>query len=182
MNRNQGAEYCPKLYTYTQLLVATNGKELKYGTTGTLNKFYAVWKEKNIEEKDFEEKIKKLIQIPIGEEIYAQILNDLNGYTKGHKQKTSRAITAQDKGVISLFEPERLIDLAKNFILFDAGVKKLSRYQQYFAIHKMLKRVEEEEIISVGMEQDARIEHRTLRLSHEHSPATILIFQRFAKH
>jgi type I restriction enzyme R subunit len=153
MNRNQGAEYCPKLYTYTQLLVATNGKELKYGTTGTLNKFYAVWKEKNIEEKDFEEKIKKLIQIPIGEEIYAQILNDLNGYTKGHKQKTSRAITAQDKGVISLFEPERLIDLAKNFILFDAGVKKLSRYQQYFAIHKMLKRVEEEEIISEGVEK-----------------------------
>jgi type I restriction enzyme R subunit len=45
MNRNQGPEYCPKLYTYTQLLVATNGKDLQYGTTGTPNKFYAVWKE-----------------------------------------------------------------------------------------------------------------------------------------
>ena len=44
MTRNQGAEYCPKLYTYTQLLVATNGKELQYGTTGTPSKFYAVWK------------------------------------------------------------------------------------------------------------------------------------------
>ena len=46
MKRNQGPEFCPKLFTYTQLLVGTNSKELLYGTTGTPSKFYAVWKEK----------------------------------------------------------------------------------------------------------------------------------------
>ena len=44
-----------------------------------------------------------------------------------------------------MFEPKRLFGSDKNSILFDAGVKKLSRYQQYFAIHKMLERISEEE-------------------------------------
>ncbi len=151
MNRNQGPEYCPKLYTYTQLLVGTNGKELHYGTTGTANKFYAVWKEKGTDLEVLNEKVSTLIQKPIAADVYAQLLQDLNGYTDGHKQRTDRLPTEQDRGVMSLFEPKRLLDLTKNYILFDAGVKKLSRYQQYFAIHKMLKRVEEEETTEYGI-------------------------------
>ena len=151
MNRNQGPEYCPKLYTYTQLLVGTNGKDLQYGTTGTPNKFYAVWKEKGIDEELLNGEISKLIQKEISEEIYKQVLQDLNGYTDGHKQRTDRLPTEQDRGVFSLFEPKRLLDLTKNYILFDAGIKKLSRYQQYFAIHKMLKRVEEKEKTEYGI-------------------------------
>lgn len=151
MNRNQGPEFCPKLFTYTQLLVATNGKELQYGTTGTPNKFYAVWKEKGTDLEVLNEKIASLIKSPIDAVVYAKILQDLNGYTDGHKQRTDRLPTEQDRGVFSLFEPKRLLDLTKNYILFDAGVKKLSRYQQYFAIHKMLKRVEEEELTDHGI-------------------------------
>lgn len=151
MNRNQSPEYCPKLYTYTQLLVGTNGKELQYGTTGTPNKFYAVWKEKGTKEEELNKQITKLIQKPIDADVYNQILEDLNGYTDGHKQRTDRLPTEQDRAVFSLFEPKRLLDLTKNYILFDAGVKKLSRYQQYFAIHKMLKRVEEEETTEQGI-------------------------------
>ena len=146
MNRNQSSEFCPNLYTYTQLLVATNGKELQYGTTGTPNKFYAVWKEKGTDLETLDVQVTALIQKPVDADVYAQVLQDLNGYTNGHKQRTDRLPTEQDRGVFSLFEPKRLLDLTKNYILFDAGVKKLSRYQQYFAIHKMLKRVEEEEV------------------------------------
>ena len=150
MNRNQGPEFCPKLFTYAQLLIGTNGKELKYGTTGTPNKFYAVWKEKESNKEDFDKKIKELINTKIDEDLYSQVLKDLNGWTEGHEQRMDRLPTDQDKGVISLFEPNRLLDLTKNYILFDAGDKKLSRYQQYFAIHKMLKRVKEEEILDDG--------------------------------
>lgn len=151
MNRNQGPEYCPKLYTYTQLLIGTNGKDLQYGTTGTPNKFYAVWKEKGIGGDKLNEKISSLIKKEIQEATYTKILKDLNGYTDGHKQRTDRLPTEQDRGVYCLFEPTRLLDLTKNYILFDAGVKKLSRYQQYFAIHKMLKRIDEEETTDQGI-------------------------------
>ncbi len=151
MNRNQGPEFCPKFFTYTQLLVGTNGKELLYGTTGTPNKFYAVWKEKDVPEKDENAKAKALIAKKVEPAVYAQILTDLNGYTEGHVQKTNRLPTEQDRGIAALFEPARLLDLTKNYILFDAGVKKLSRYQQYFAIHKMLERVMEVETNTMGI-------------------------------
>ena len=151
MNRNQGPEYCPKLYTYTQLLVATNGKELQYGTTGTANKFYALWKEKGIGLEEFDQKVMSVMQKQIDDGVYQKILQDLNGDVKNHIQYTSRLVTEQDRAVVALFEPKRLLDLTKNYILFDAGIKKLSRYQQYFAIHKMLKRVEEEEVTDHGI-------------------------------
>jgi len=143
MNRNQTSEYCPAFYTFTQLLVATNGKELQYGTTGTPSKFYAVWKEKETPEEVFATKVQTLIQKKIDTTTYKAVLSDLNGYTEGYVQKTERLITEQDKGVVSLFEPARFLDLVKNYILFDGGVKKLSRYQQYFAIHKMIDRIGE---------------------------------------
>jgi len=157
MNRNQGPEYCPRLFTYTQLLVATNGKELLYGTTGTPNKFYATWLEKGSEidssDKEWRSKVEKqmnnkasaLIAHKIDKETYAKILTDLNGYTIGHTQKTDRLPTEQDRSIMALFEPKRLLNLTKNYTLYDAGTKKLSRYQQYFAIQKMMQRIFETE-------------------------------------
>jgi len=32
-NRNQGPEYCPKLFIYPQLLIGANKDNFKYGTT-----------------------------------------------------------------------------------------------------------------------------------------------------
>jgi len=151
MNRNQGVEFCPRLYAFAQLLAGTNGKELQYGTTGTQAKFYAIWKEKGKTIAEIDARAAKLIEKPINAKIYEQVLADLNGATIGHKQVINRLVTDQDRGVVCLFEPNRLLDLAKNFVLFDAGVKKLSRYQQYFAIHKMLDRVGQTETTDRGV-------------------------------
>lgn len=145
MNRNQGVEYCPRLYTYTQLLVGTNGKDLRYGTTGTPNKFYATWREKEISGEDFDRKIQSLIEKKIDQTIFTQICFDLNGYTHDHVQRTERMVTEQDRGVVALFETTRLLDLTKNYTVFDGGIKKISRYQQYFAIHKILDRIDDYE-------------------------------------
>ena len=151
LNKYQNPEHCPRLFAFTQLLVGTNNKELQYGTTGTPNKFYAVWKEKEVSKEEIDARVKALINKQIPLETYNLVLTDLNGATDGHAQKLDRLATEQDRGVVSLFEPARLMDLTKNYILFDAGVKKLSRYQQYFAIHKMLKRISEEETTEKGM-------------------------------
>lgn len=34
-----------------------------------------------------------------------------------------------------------MLDLVFNFIVYDAGIKKIARYQQYFAIKATIKRV-----------------------------------------
>jgi len=151
MNRNQGPEHCPKLFVYPQLLIATNKTELKYGTTGTPAKFYAKWREKDVEQTEIDEKIEKLISKTIDSKVYAQLCADLNGSTLGHKQIIEREVSEQDRGIFCLLRPERLLDISRNFILFDAGIKKITRYQQYFAIHKSLKTIENEEESITGM-------------------------------
>lgn len=143
MIRNQGVEKCPRFFAFPQLLVGTNSKEFRYGTTGTPEKFYVTWKEKEMSEEEVDAKVQSLIAKEIDGDTYKQILVDLNGATYGHKQVTKRLTTEQDKGTVSMFEPSRLLDLTKNYIIYDAGVKKIMRYQQFFAIHKMLERVEE---------------------------------------
>lgn len=151
MNRNQGQEFCPKLFTYTQLLVGTNGKVFKYGTTGTPEKFYAIWKEKDEQIGEVNQNVAALIHKSIDPEVYSKIIMDLNGTSASHMQRIDRLPTEQDRNVMLLFNPVRLLDLTKNYILFDAGVKKLSRYQQYFAIRKMLDRISEFETTSAGI-------------------------------
>ena len=50
--RNQGSEYCPKLFTYAQALLAINKNASKYGTTGAESKFLGVWNELEDKEED----------------------------------------------------------------------------------------------------------------------------------
>ena len=44
--------------------------------------------------------------------------------------------------MISLFSKERVIELIRYFVLFDANVKKICRYQQYFAIKEIIKTIQ----------------------------------------
>lgn len=155
--RNQGAEKCPQLFIYPQLLIGTNGSEFKYGTTGTPSKFYVSWKEKDeseidryLSEEELDDRVRPLIAKQIDTDVYNQLLIDLNGATERHMQQLDRTISAQDRSVAMLFKFERLLDLCKNYVLFDAGVKKISRYQQYFAIHKILERISEKEETKKG--------------------------------
>lgn len=146
MNRNQKPEYSPKFFVYPQLLIGTNVEKCLYGTTGTLTKFYAAWKEKSVKtngNSSLDEAIQKHIHTHIDSEIYKTLCADLNGATRYHKQLTDRLTTTQDRTLYCLLRPERLLDLTRHYMLFDGGAKKIARYQQYFAIQKMLKRIQQ---------------------------------------
>jgi type I restriction enzyme R subunit len=52
-----------------------------------------------------------------------------------------REVTEQDRTLYALCRPERLLDLAFHYILFDAGEKKIARYQQYFCVKKIMDRI-----------------------------------------
>ncbi len=152
MHRNQSAQRCPKLFVYPQLLIGTNGKDFRYGTTGTPPAFYAQWREKD-HEKDVEKKSAALSGQNIDSSLYATILGDLD-VSPDYEQKTDRKPTEQDRSICALFEKERLLDLTKNFILYDAGIKKIMRYQQYFAIKKTQDRIAREKESVTGMRRE----------------------------
>lgn len=49
--------------------------------------------------------------------------------------------SAQDRLLHALFRPDRILDMARRFTLFDAGEKKIARYQQVHAIKRILARL-----------------------------------------
>lgn len=52
-----------------------------------------------------------------------------------------RLVTEQDKAIYNLCRPERLLELAYRFTIFDAGIKKIARYQQFFVVRSTVKRL-----------------------------------------
>ena len=119
MLRNQGKEYIPQLFKFVQIVMVTNKNETQYATTGTPKKFWSLWKEdkESIEYKWFEETLAETV--------------------------TCRIPTVQDKNIISLFHPKRVIEIIRFFTLYDKNIKKIARYQQYFAIKEIIRTIEE---------------------------------------
>lgn len=115
MIRNQQAAYIPHLFKFAQLVVATNKNAVKYATAGTPKKFWSIWKEQDTEW--LQTRLKALVP--------------------------DRMPTEQDRNIVSLFSPERVYELIRYFILFDANVKKVCRYQQFFAVREIMKTIAE---------------------------------------
>lgn len=57
------------------------------------------------------------------------------------EKEGDREITEQDRALYSLCRPERLLELAYRYVLYDAGEKKIARYQQYFCVKNTMKRI-----------------------------------------
>lgn len=115
MIRNQQAAYIPHLFKFAQLVVATNKNAVKYATAGTPKKFWSVWKEQDADW--LQARLSALVP--------------------------DRMPTEQDRNTVSLFSRERVFELIRYFILFDANVKKVCRYQQFFAVREIMKTIAE---------------------------------------
>ena len=138
--RNQNDDYIPKLFIYSQMVLALNKNSAMYATTGTAAKFWGVWKEPQMDngEREFE-KLAAVVSQPLAEDVVARISSTFN--VKPEALTGNRLVTEQDKSLFSLCRPERLLELAWKFTVFDGGIKKVARYQQYFVIKSTLNRV-----------------------------------------
>jgi len=142
--RNQQNEYIPRLFVYSQMLLAVSRTEAKYATTGTPLEFWALWRERPDANEDVNEEVGRLVNKPLPKERKDKLFADRFAYARPYFDElelTGRAVTEQDRAIYCLLRPERLIELARQFIVFDAGQKKIARYQQYFAVHKTLERI-----------------------------------------
>lgn len=136
--RNQRDDEIPKLFLFSQLLLATSKNEAKYATTGTPAKFWAVWRE------EVDKPLAPLVNRPLTSEQKDRLFGGRYQYVRtwfDSLETSPREITAQDRALYSLCRPERLLDLTFSFVLFDAGEKKVARYQQYFTVKNILQRI-----------------------------------------
>ena len=118
LRNQQKEEGIPRLFHYTQMLLAVQPNEVQYATVGTPEKFWTFWREDSLEEP-----VQALLQAAPAPE--------------------DRLPTEQDRILYCLCRPERLLELAYKFTVFDAGDKKITRYQQYFAVQHSLQRVKQ---------------------------------------
>ena len=137
---NQKEGQIRHLFAYSQLLLALSTNHAAYGTTATDKKFWAIWKEE--QDAAHEERVAKLICTPLKSELDTPFFDWRDHpYWARQQFKTKRLPTEQDRALVSLLDPARLLELAYQFIVFDGGVKKIARYQQYFAVKATLDRV-----------------------------------------
>lgn len=129
MIRNQGKDYIPQLFKFAQIVVATNKNAVKYATCGTGKRFWSIWKEQDTAWLD------KLVE----------------------QHVAGRTPTRQDRDLISLLAPERLMKLTKFFVIYDANVKKICRYQQFFAVEEIIRTVNTDD--AAGNRQSGVIWH-----------------------
>lgn len=139
--RNQNDDYIPKLFTTVQSVIAVNKNSALYATTGTPKKFWAVWKEQNINSEQVSESINTPLSLEEKSGLFTGDFALSREYFDALEKEGLRAITEQDRTIHALCSPTRLLDLAYRFTLFDGGIKKIARYQQYFVIKSTLDRV-----------------------------------------
>lgn len=103
---NQRSDMIMQFFATIGLVLAGNDSEgIRYGTTGTSEKYYLSWKE----DSDAQDEVSVAVRAQI--EKYPLRL---------------------DKNLISLCRKERFVELLHNFIVFDSGMKKTCRPNQFF--------------------------------------------------
>ena len=120
---NQKAHFIEKFFTTMQFCMAGNDTEgLRYGTLLTPEKHYYEWKDDGFTEFAHERSETDILI----EEKSRDIENPL------------------DKQIFAMFYKKRFLDLIQNFIIFDKGIKKVCRYNQYYALKRAQHRLTEE--------------------------------------
>lgn len=116
---NQTSNFIKPFFHTVQLVMAGNNTEgLRYGTIETKEKYYLTWKEDKKVEDGPSKKVEKL--------------NKKVDYTL-------------DKHIIGLCHKERFLEIIHDFIVFDRGIKKICRPNQYFGVKAAEARVKARE-------------------------------------
>ena len=119
MLQNQKRENILNFFSTAQFLFAGNEAEgLFYGTTDTPEKYYLNWKEDKKATDELSAAV-KLLQV--------------------------KEVNRLRNGVISLCHKERFLSLIHDFVIYDAGIKKVTRHNQYFANIAARKRIQDKE-------------------------------------
>lgn len=143
MIRNQNPDgEIPRLFVPAQLLIAANDSAPRYATTGTPAPFWAHWREEGFGEGELHTRVNR----GLDPEEAARIWTDFSPFRRAHdglmdSGRGGRLPNDLDRTLIGLCSPDRLIKIVRGFILFDNGVKKVARYQQYFGVERTLERV-----------------------------------------
>jgi type I restriction enzyme R subunit len=139
----QSDDDIPQLFHFAQVLLTMNRQEARYATVGTPAKFWQGWREAADQDKE----ISAFANRPLtGDEQRAVFSGDFafaRTYFDAMAAEGERIVTDQDRTLYALCRVERLLDLVRRFTVFDGGVRKIARHQQYFGILRAIERLKQ---------------------------------------
>lgn len=142
----QNEDNIPQLFHFAQLLIGMNRNEARYATVGTPRKFWQTWRD----EEDTDEAIapfaNRVFTAAEKDSIFSGDFADASAYFDAMAAEGDRAVTVQDRTVYALCRPERLLDLIRRFTVFDGGVRKVARHQQFFGIRRAVETVKQHDV------------------------------------
>lgn len=142
----QNEDNIPQLFHFAQLLIGMNRNAARYATVATKPKFWAEWRD----EEDTDEAIapfaNRVLTAPEKGAIFSGDFAGARAYFDAMAAEGERAVTAQDRTVFALCRPQRLLDLIRRFTVFDGGVRKVARHQQFFGIRRAVETVKQYDV------------------------------------
>ncbi|GAB3842951.1 type I restriction endonuclease subunit R [Hymenobacter jeollabukensis] len=147
--RSQAPDGIRGLYVYAQLLMAMCGPgPARYATTATPTELWARWRERPQDTPDHAARRARLQTLKneasVNETLYAA-LRQHPEHAALHPPTVpaggaplSWELTEQDELLFHLCEPARLLELVRDYLLFEAGHKVVARYQQYYGVRRTL--------------------------------------------
>ncbi|MFM9967440.1 MAG: type I restriction endonuclease subunit R [Burkholderiales bacterium] len=139
--RNQRPDEIPHLFACAQLLLSISQIDGRYGTTHTAAKFWARWREEEFDEEHFTALKNRRLPAAVRDALFAGKPEKLRAYFDTLWSQPMLP-TDQDRLLIGLLTPTRLLELLRTFVLFDRKVGKIvARYQQFFGIRALIKRI-----------------------------------------
>lgn len=139
--RNQKPDEIPLLFAYAQLLMSISMTDGRYGTTKTPRKFWSQWREEEFSEDRFLAIKNKALATDPRAALMKGRLAEVRDHFE-HLWSADQAVTGQDRLLVSLASPARLLELIRSHILFDRKVGKIvARHQQFFGIRSLLRQI-----------------------------------------
>jgi type I restriction enzyme R subunit len=139
----QNEDRIPQLFHFAQLLLTTNRVEARYATVGTPQKFWGTWRDEEDTDEGIAPFANRALTAAEKDAIFSGDFADARRYFDAVAAEGLRTISPQDRTIFALCRPERLLDLIRRFTVFDGGVRKVARHQQFFGIRKAVERVKQ---------------------------------------
>ncbi len=158
--RNQYQYEIPHLFAYSQLLLSINGTDGQYGTQGTPEKFWAPWREEAISESEFHKQKNKVLTEKDKAKLFSHRSQQDKQWYENLIAGGALAVTAQDRLLVSLLSPARLLEITRFYLFYDKKHGKIvARYHQFFAIKHLMARINNKD--QKGARQGGVIWHTT---------------------
>lgn len=129
-----------KLYMCHGFGVACNGRIAKYGIPGASSSYYNEWTDTTLDTTNSNPILEQ-------DDLCRSYKHEKDGYYHFDVERlpNGEVLERMKVGIIGLLQPSRVLDIIKNFIVFerDEGkiIKKVARYQQLRAANKIIDRV-----------------------------------------